>query len=154
MKSGYHQVSIEEDHKERTAFTVGALGFYEFSKMPFGLASSPAVYQRLMEECLGDYNMNICVIYLDDLVIFADTYEEHLERLDKVLTRLHECKLKLAAEKCFFLQKKVKFLGHVVSERGVETDPDKIERVKNWPTPTNPDELRSFYHLLDTIGAS
>ena len=144
MKSGYHQVSIEEDHKERTAFTVGALGFYEFSKMPFGLASSPAVYQRLMEECLGDYNMNICVIYLDDLVIFADTYEEHLERLDKVLTRLHECKLKLAAEKCFFLQKKVKFLGHVVSERGVETDPDKIERVKNWPTPTNPDELRSF----------
>ena len=88
--------------------------------------------------------MQICVIYLDDLVIFSDTYEEHMERLDKVLTRLQECKLKLAAEKCFFLKKRVKFLGHIVSENGVETDPEKIERVKNWPTPSNADELRSF----------
>ena len=144
MKSGYHQVEMEESHKERTAFTVGPLGFYEYQKMPFGLSNSPATYQRLMEECLGDLNMKICVIYLDDLIIFSDTFEQHLERLDIVLNRLRECNLKLSADKCFFLQDRVKFLGHVVSANGVETDPEKIEKVKNWPRPSNPDELRSF----------
>ena len=77
--------------------------------MPFGLSNAPATYQRLMEECLGDYNMTICVIYLDDLIIFSDTFEEHLRRLDLVLTRLKECNLKLSPEKCFFIQDKVPF---------------------------------------------
>jgi len=144
MKAGYHQVPIEESHKERTAFTVGPLGFWQYRSMPFGLCNSPATYQRLMEECLGDLNMTICIIYLDDVIIFANTFEEHLERLDRVLTRLKENNLKLSAEKCYFLKKKAKFLGHVVSENGVETDPDKTQKVKDWPTPKNADELRSF----------
>ena len=88
MKSGYHQVEVKDSHKERTAFNVSNLGFYEYVRMPFGLSNAPATYQRLMEECLGDYNMTICVIYLDDLIVFADTFEEHLHRLDLVLTRL------------------------------------------------------------------
>jgi len=140
MKAGYHQVEIEDTHKGRTAFTVGPLGFFEYVKMPFGLSNSHATYQRLMEECLGEYNMTICVIYLDDLMVFA----EHLRRLDLILTRLHECKLKLLPVKCYFIQSRVSFLGHVVSEDGIETDPAKIEKVKNWPSPSNPDELRSF----------
>lgn len=144
MKSGYHQVSVEESHKCRTAFTVGPLGFYEYNKMPFGLSNSPATYQRLMEECLGELNMKICVIYLDDLIIFSNSFEQHLERLDMVLSRLQQCNLKLSAEKCYFLQQRVKFLGHVVSKDGIETDPEKIEKIKNWPRPSNPDELRSF----------
>lgn len=144
MKSGYHQVSVEESHKCRTAFTVGPLGFFEYNKMPFGLSNSPATYQRLMEECLGELNMKICVIYLDDLIIFSDSFEQHLERLDIVLTRLQQCNLKLSPDKCFFLQERVKFLGHVVSAEGIETDPDKIEKIKNWPRPSNSDELRSF----------
>ena len=77
MKSGYHQVSVEGQHKCRTAFTVGPLGSYEYNKMPFGLSNSPATYQRLMEECLGSLNMKICEIYLDDLIIFSDTFEQH-----------------------------------------------------------------------------
>ena len=144
MKSGYHQVEVEESHKERTAFSVANLGFYEYVKMPFGLTNSPATYQRLMEECLGDLNMTICVIYLDDLIIFSDTFEEHLRRLNLVLTRLKECNLKLSPEKCFFIQDKVPFLGHIVSKDGIETDPAKIEKIRKWPTPTNYDELRSF----------
>ena len=144
MKSGYHQVNMEESHKCRTAFTVGPLGFYEYNKMPFGLSNSPATYQRLMEECLGDLNMKICVIYLDDLIIFSNSFEQHLERLDIVLTRLQQCNLKLSADKCYFFQERVKFLGHIVSKDGIETDPDKIEKIKNWPRPNNPDELRSF----------
>ena len=100
MKSGYHQVDLEEVHKKRTAFTVGSLGFFEYNRMPFGLTNAPATYQRLMQEWLGDLNMRICLIYLDDRIVFSSSYEEHLERLDQALTRLKECNLKLAPEKC------------------------------------------------------
>ena len=105
--------------------------------LPFGLSNSPATYQRLMEMCLGDYNMKICVIYLDDLIIFSDSYEQHIERLGLILTRLKECGIKLSSEKCCFIQRKVKFLGHVVGEDGIETDPENIEKIKNYPRPTN-----------------
>jgi len=131
MKAGYHQVEIEDTHKERTAFTVGPLGFFEYVKMPFGMSTSPSCYQRLMEECLGSLNMTICVIYLDDLIIFSNSFEEHLERLNTVLNRLKECGLKLSQEKCYFIQDKVSFLGHVVSAEGVETDPAKIQKVRD-----------------------
>ena len=85
MKFGYHQVEVEESHKQRTAFTVGPLGFYEFNRLPFGLANSPATYQRFMEEVLGDLHLEICFFYLDDLIIFSKTYEEHFDRIKRVL---------------------------------------------------------------------
>ena len=84
MKSGYHQVEMEERHKERTIFTVGPLGFWEYNKMPFGLSNSPATHQRLAEDCLGELNMTICVVYIDDLIIFSQTLDEHLKNLHKV----------------------------------------------------------------------
>ena len=144
IKSGYHQIEVEESHKERTAFTVGALGFFEYNKMPFGLTNSPSTYQRIMQEILGDLNMKICLIYLDDLIIFSNSFEQHLERLQIVLQKLKEANLKLAPEKCCFFKSSVNFLGHVVSGNGLETDPAKIEKIQNWPVPTNHDELRSF----------
>ena len=110
MKSGYHQVEIFEEHKCRTAFTVSPLGFWEFNRLPFGLNNSPATYQRLVEQCLSDLNMKICAIYLHDLITFSDSLEEHLNRLDKVLTRLKQCNLKLNPKKCSFLQSKVKYV--------------------------------------------
>ena len=88
-----------------------------------------------MEECLGPLNMKICVIYLDDLIIFSDSFEQHLERLDIVLKRLRECNLKLSPDKCFFLQERGKFFWHVVSSEGIETDPDKIENIKTGQDP-------------------
>ena len=99
MKSGYYQVELEESHKERTAFTVGPLGFYEYNRLPFGLTNSPATYQRLMEDILGDYHLRICLIYLDDIIIFSRTYEEHVDRLRKVFERIHDAGLKLAPKK-------------------------------------------------------
>ena len=89
------------EHKCRTAFTVGPLGFWEFNRLPFGLNNAPATYQRLMAQCLGDLNMKICAIYLDDLIIFSSSLEEHLERLDRVLNRLKECNLKLNPQKMY-----------------------------------------------------
>ena len=143
-KSGYHQVNIKEEHKERTAFTVGPMGFYEYNRMPFGLSNSPATYQRLMEECLGDLHLNICFIFFDDLIIFSRTYEEHMERLQLVFDRLRATGLKLSPKKCNFLMERVKYVGHIVSKRGIETDPDKTERIQNWPTPKTPEEVRQF----------
>lgn len=144
MKSGYHQVELEEAHKEKTAFTLGPYGLWEFNKLAFGLTNSPATYQRLMQECLGDLNMQICVVYIDDLIIFSKTFEEHLENLEKVFQRLKSFNLKLAPEKCQFFRKQIPFLGHVVSEEGIETDPAKIDKVRNWPSPSKAEELRSF----------
>ena len=129
MKSGYHQVDVLEEHKCHTAFTVGPLGFWQFNRLPFGLRNSPATYQRLIEQCLSDLNMKNCAIYLDNLIIFCSTLEEHLERLDMVLQRLKECNLKLNSNKCKFLQTKVKYVGHIVSENDVEADLEMIEKV-------------------------
>ena len=95
-----------------------------------------------MEECLRDYNMTICVIYLDDLIVFADSFDEHMYRLNLVLKRLNQCNLKLSSKKCTFIQEKVVFLRHIVSADEIETDPEKIKKVREWPTPTNSDELR------------
>lgn len=144
MKSGYHQVELHEKHKERTAFTVGPLGFYEYHRMPFGLVNAPATYQRLMEECFDGLHLDICFIYLDDLIIFSKTYEEHVERLEKIFQRLREVNLKLSPKKCEFFKKKVKYVGNIVSEEGIEPDPDKINKVQNWPKPRNSDEVRQF----------
>jgi hypothetical protein len=95
MKSGYHQVEVEESHKQRTAFTVGPLGFYEFNRLPFGLVNSPATYQRLMKEVLGHLHLDISFIYLDDLIIFTKTYEEHFDRIQSVLQLLRESGFKV-----------------------------------------------------------
>nr|KAG5685189.1 hypothetical protein BaRGS_019900 [Batillaria attramentaria] len=90
MKSGYYQVEIEEHHKQRTAFTVGPLGFFEYNRLPFGLCNAPATYQRLMEDIFGEFNLKTCLIYLDDLIVFSRTYEEHMERLRKIFQRFQE----------------------------------------------------------------
>lgn len=85
-KSGYHQVELHEKNRERTAFTVGRLGFYEYHRMPFGLVNAPATYQRFMEECFDVLHLDICFIYLDDLLIFSKTYDEHVECLEKTFS--------------------------------------------------------------------
>nr|KAG5692917.1 hypothetical protein BaRGS_031421 [Batillaria attramentaria]KAG5699313.1 hypothetical protein BaRGS_004250 [Batillaria attramentaria] len=144
MKSGYYQIEIEEAHKERTAFTVGPLGFFEYNRLPFGLCNAPATYQRLMEDIFQDMNMKICLIFLDDLIIFSRTFEEHQERLRKVFTRLQKAGLKLNPKKCHFARDKVVYVGHTVSADGIGPDPAKTEAIRTWPTPTTPEEVRRF----------
>ena len=112
--------------------------------MPFGLCGAPATFQRLMQSCLHDQIYQLLLVYLDDVIVFSKTFEEHLERLDKVLTRLAQHGLKIKREKCSFLQKAVSYLGYVVSSNGISTDPDKITVVENRPVPGTVKELRSF----------
>ena len=144
LKSGYHQVEIAEKHKERTAFSVAPLGFFEYNRMAMGLANAPATYQRLMENVLGDLHLHICMVFLDDIIVFGNTFQEHLDRLERVLIRLGENGLKLNPKKCSFCQEEVKYVGHIVSKEGIATDPEKIEQVKNWPRPQSPEDVRRY----------
>ena len=144
LKSGYWQVELKEEDKPKTAFQVGPLGFYECNRMPFGLCNAPATFQRLMERCMGEMNLRDCLIYLDDIIIFSSTFEEHLERLQAVFSRLELHNLKLKATKCEFFKSQVVYLGHVVSEAGIQADPAKIEAVRNWPVPKTVKEVRQF----------
>ena len=144
LRSGYWQVEIDESDKEKTAFQVGTLGFFEFHRMPFGLCNAPATFQRLMERCMGDMNLRECLIYLDDVIIFSSTFEEHLDCMEAVFSRLQQHNLKLKASKCEFLKSRVTYLGHIVSEFGIETDPDKIQAIKMWPIPKSTKDVRSF----------
>ena len=144
LRSGYWQVGIKEADKHKTAFSVGPLGFFECNRMAFGLCNAPASFQRLMERCMGELHLRECLIYLDDIIIFSKTFDEHLVRLENVFRQLeHHC-LKLKGSKCEFFQRQVQYLGHVVSDRGVLTDPDKIAALKEWQPPSNIKELRSF----------
>ena len=112
--------------------------------MPFGLTNAPATFQRLMESCLGVLHLNWCIIYLDDIIAFSRTSEEHVHRLRAVFEKLKAASLKLKPSKCDFFKKEIKYLGYVVSEEGVSTDPDKIKFVTEWPQPTTVTEVRSF----------
>lgn len=143
LKSGYYQIEVEEADKPKTAF-VCPLGFWEFNRMPQGVTNAPGTFQRLMERCVGDMHLKEVLVFLDDLIVFSATLEEHQARLMRVLGRLKEFGLKLSPEKCSFFQTSVKYLGHVVSRKGVETDPEKIASLKTWPVPQNLRELRSF----------
>ncbi|XP_025752898.1 uncharacterized protein LOC112841852 [Oreochromis niloticus] len=143
LKSGYYQVEVEEEDKHKTAF-VTPMGFWEFNRMPQGVTNAPSTFQRVMEKCMGSMNLKEVLVFLDDLIVFSNTLEEHEERLLRVLNRLKEFGLKLSPEKCHFFQKSVRYLGHIVSEQGVETDPDKISALTTWPRPTNLSELKSF----------
>ena len=129
LKSGYWQVELEKEAKPLTAFTMGPLGFWECECMPFGVTNAPATFQRLMESCLGELHLNWCIIYLDDIIVFSETPEEHFHRLKAVLNKLRAAGLKLKPSKCDLFKEEIKYLGHVVSNEGVSTDPDKIKSV-------------------------
>ena len=135
---------MKEEDKYKTAFSVGNLGFYECNRMAFGLTNAPATFQRLMERTMGELNLRECLIFLDDILIFSENFEDHLERLEAVFSRLKQQGLKLKPSKCEFFKTSVKYLGHVVSLNGVQTDPDKINALASWPEPNNVKELRSF----------
>lgn len=144
MRLGYYQVEVEEEHKPRTAFTTGPLGFYEFNRMAFGMTNSPATFQRLMERVMGDLHMHECFTFLDDLIVPSKTFELQISQLRHVFQKLRDNNLKLNPEKCHLFQKRVTYCGHVVSEHGVETDPTKTAKIAEWPEPTNLAELRTF----------
>ncbi|XP_041419675.1 uncharacterized protein LOC121393898 [Xenopus laevis] len=143
LRSGYYQIPMDPEDQEKTAF-ICPLGFYQFTRMPQGISGAPATFQRLMEKVLGDLTPRHCIVYLDDIIVFGSTLEEHDIRLFNVLEHLRQEGLKLSLDKCKFARKSVRFVGHIVSADGVDTDPEKVAAVLSWPKPSNVTELRSF----------
>ena len=112
--------------------------------MPFGLTNAPTTFQRLMESCLGELHLNWCIIYLDDIIVFSQTPEEHLHRLKAVFNKLKAAGLRLKPSRCDLFKQQINHLGNKVSNEGVSTDPEKIKAVTEWPQPPTVTEVRSF----------
>ena len=146
LKSGYWQVGLDPDDKPKSAF-ITRKGLFQFRVLPFRLCNAPATFERLMETVLAGLQWDICLIYIDDVIVYGRTFEEALKNLETVLERLRIAGLKLKAKKCRLFSKSVSFLGHIISDKGIETDPEKVRAVKEWPVPVNVTEVRSFLGL-------
>jgi hypothetical protein len=146
LASGYWQVEMDPRDREKTAF-ISDQGLFEFNVMPFGLCNAPATFQRLMDAVLAGLKWTTCLVYLDDIIIFSRTFEEHLDRLRGVFERIQEAKLQLKASKCHFASNNINYLGHVVSDKGIAPDPAKIRAVADFPKLTTVKDLRSFLGL-------
>ena len=143
LASGYNQVPVAEADRPKTAFCT-PFGLFEWNRMPFGLCNAPSTFQRLMQRIFGDQQCQSLLLYLDDIVVFSSTFQQHLERLEVVLQRLKYESLKAKLSKCSFFQHEVRYLGHIISAEGVSTDPGKVVVVASWQPPTTILELRSF----------
>ena len=144
LMSGYWQTKLSEESKELTAFTAGPLGFYEWNRLPFGLCNSGATFQRMIEKALYGILHTDCMAYIDDIVVFARSEAEHLEKLARVFERMRKHGLKLKPQKCHLFQEEITYLGHCISKHGVRKDPEKTCKVEDWPVPTCVRDVRRF----------
>ena len=146
LSAGYWQVELDPESQAKTAFT-SHCGLYEFTRMPFGLCNAPATFQRLMQVVLAGLEWDCCFVYIDDILIASQSFEEHMRHLQLVFERLRQAGLRLKPKKCFFLRERVPYLGFVISKHGIQVDPSKTDKVRNFPTPTDPTSVRSFVGL-------
>lgn len=143
LVSGFHQIQLEEKDMEKTAFSVNG-GKYEFTRMPFGLKNAPATIQRVMDCILRELIGVCCFVYMDDIIIYSSSLQEHARHLAKVLAKLRDARLKIQLDKCEFFRKETPFLGHTVSEEGVRPNNDTIKIIQQWPIPRSEKDIRRF----------
>ena len=150
LAAGYWQVQVHPQSREKTAF-VTHQGLYQFNVMPFGLRNAPAVFQRLMQRVLAGLNPEDGVpfnsVYIDDILVFSETFEDHLVHLKAVIERISAAGLKLKPSKCKFIRQTVEFLGHVLTPMGIRPNPDRVGAVQNFPRPKSVREVRQFLGL-------
>ncbi|KAK1414363.1 hypothetical protein QVD17_16561 [Tagetes erecta] len=146
LRSGYHQLKIREKDVPKSAFRT-RYGHYEFLVMPFGLTNAPAVFMDLMNRVFHEFLDKFVIVFIDDILVYSKSREEHEEHLRKVLETLRQKKLYAKFSKCDFWLNQVAFLGHIVSTEGIKMDPAKIEAITKWPRPTSATEVRSFLGL-------
>ena len=143
LRTAYWQVQVKPADRWKTAFTC-RYGHFEWTVMPFGLKNAPATFVRLVDEVFNDYLYKFLIVYLDDLVVYSKNLDDHLRQLELILIRLREHRLYAKLEKCNFMQKQIKFLGHLVSADGIRVNPEKVKAIIDWPTPTSVKDIRSF----------
>ena len=147
LKSGYWQVPITECDKATTAFRTSSGQLYEFNQVPFGLCNAPATFSRLMDRVLSSLHWETCLFYLDNIIVFSSTWEEHLARLRQVFERLRHANLKLGAVKCTFAAKEVSYLGHQVTEEVLLPDSSLLAAIREIPPHKTATEVCSFLGL-------
>ena len=147
FKLGFWQIKMAPGLQQYMAFTVGNLGFYEFTHMPFGLCNTPTTFQRLMQNTLGELNLTYCVIYLDDVIVFGRMEEEHLERLCVVFKRFQEFNLKLKPLKCSFFQSEIVYLAHHILQRGILSSQENVRAMQEFPMPKTYTQVHAFCGL-------
>ena len=145
LRSGYHHIALDKDSIKKTAF-VSPLGKYEYLKVPFGLAQAPAYFQNLMNKVLN--GLNFTLAYLDDVIIFSETAEQHLKHIQIVLTRLKQANLKLKKSKCTFFKKELHYLGHLPTTDGIKPQTEKIKAISEMKPPTNQKGIREFLGMV------
>ena len=148
LKLGYHQVPIEQTDVWKTAFK-SKEGLFKWLVMPFGLTNAPTTFMRMMDNLLRPFTNSFVVVYLDDILIFSRSWEEHLQHIQQVLNTLRQHQLYANLEKCSFGMTQIQYLGYIVDEDGVHVDPSKIQVIQDWPAPTTLTELRSFLGLAN-----
>jgi hypothetical protein len=146
LASEYWQIEIDKKDHEKTAFITDQ-GIYKFNVMSFGLTNALATFQRMINWVFTKINSDFVVVYLDDLNIYSKNFNKHLVHLWEVFKQLQNTGLKLKKKKYYFFKEKLAFLGHIVSDKGIHPDPDKVAAIKNQPIPTNLWELRQFFGL-------
>ena len=148
MNSGFWQVPMAEESKQYTAFTLGSMGLYECESMPFGLCNAPPTFQQLMQNCLGELNLTYCFIYLDDVIVFSDMPDEHLQRMRVVFDHLCKHGLKLKPSKCEVSKSEINYLAHHVSWKGVLPSKKNLESIAQCPPPDTYTKVKSFVGLV------
>ena len=148
LKSGYWQVPIKEEHRSKTAFRTSLGQLYKFNGLPFGLSNAPATFSRLMDNVLSGLSWEVCLYYLDDIIVFSKRWHEHLEKLRMVFLRLSKANLRLGPRKCTLAKRSVTSLGHHVSKDGLRPDPRLLESIRKIPIQTTVTQVRSLLGLV------
>ena len=146
LRSGYHQIRIHEQDTHKTAFR-SRYGLYEFKVLPFGLTNAPAHFMALMQEVFHELLDTCALVYLDDVLIYSRTVDEHDKHLTRVLQLLREHKLYAKLSKCELYQSRISFLGHMLSSEGVHMETSKVDAIQGWPVPLTIADLRAFLGL-------
>ena len=147
LKSGFWQIKMEEASKQYTTFTVGNLGFFKYHCMPFGLCNALARFQRLMKNCLGKLNLIYCLIYLDDIIVFSQTVEEHLHWCCIVFDQFREYNIKLKPLKCSLFKEGINYLAQQVSKECVQHSNSKLKAIAECAPPQTYMEIQAFLSL-------
>jgi len=146
LAQGFHQIRMVDSDIPKTAFRTHQ-GHYEYVVMPFGLCNGPSTFQATMNDLFRPFIRKFVLVFFDDILIYSRDFQTHLDHLERVLQTLQQSHFHLKASKCIFGQRRIEYLGHFVSIRGVEPDPSKLQAMQQWPTPTSPRQIRGFLGL-------
>jgi hypothetical protein len=146
LRAGYHQIRMRPEDEEKTAFKTHH-GHFQFRVMPFGLTNAPATFQCIMNSVFAPFLRKFVIVFLDDILVYSDSWEKHLQHLQLVLDKLRGAQFYAKLSKCSFGQTSIQYLGHIISDQGVATDPEKTSVMEQWPIPTTITELRGFLGL-------